>query len=440
MKSLTLPARHPLPSLRVWIIALCASLLMPNLTSCDGDSDTPVNGYYETTDDDGTVLVLKGLVSWSDGFSVFKPDGFDSPFYILDGGFYGEAYLFAQDTATRLDAMTTVPTSWVQTVSVSEGATYWAKYITLSAYTYVRFRVALVEDNNVTIEYVVDSSESRPNTNANSSSDGDYATNWEMPALDSGNYYVEHTVTVDGEAVLNYALEWNDNYKHAEWVAFYFDKQTCQDVTSRTNAWAVDPLLPEEMQTDNSYHTSDGYDRGHLCASEDRVWLEEANEQTFYYSNMSPQISTFNQNYWADLETQVRTWGRAVPSAYDKVYVAKGGTLNNLLINFTGNINSGDGSLPTTDENGFTRKGLACPAYYFMAVLAEVDGTYQAIAFLVPHSEDLPSSPTAEELQEYVVSIDDLEAFSGLDLFCNLPDDIEVEVEASCDIDDWSWL
>ena len=410
------------------------------MTSCDadGDSNVPINGYYETTDDDATTLVLKGLVSWDDGFSIFQPDDFDYPFYILDGGFYGAKYQFSLSSATRLDEMTTVPGDWEKTIAVADQACYWAKYTSISAYTYIRFRVALIDENDVTIEYVIDSSESRPNTNANSSL-VDYATNWEMPALNSSNYFLVHTVTEDGEEVMNYSLEWNNDMKHAEWVAFYFDTQTAQDVTSRTNAWDVDPLLSSDMQTDNSYHTSDGYDRGHLCASEDRVWSVDANEQTFYYSNMSPQIATFNQNFWADLETCVRDWGRSVPTLYDKVYVAKGGTLNNLLKNFTGTLKGGDGIYPTTDANGFTTKGLACPAYYFMAVIAEADEEYEGIAFLVPHSEELPSSPTAEDLQEYVVSIDYLESFAGLDLFCNLPDDLEDEVEASYDISAWGW-
>ncbi|MDO4164828.1 MAG: DNA/RNA non-specific endonuclease [Bacteroides sp.] len=416
----------------LWLLVVVCGL-----AACE-DANEIVNGYYETTDDNSTVVVLKGYVSSSEGFSICTPDGCDYPFYIVEQQFYGEKYEFAEGTATRLDAMSGVPSTWVKTVDIAENATYWAKYSSMTTYVYIKFRVALIEGNDVTIEYVVDSSEARPNTNANSSATA-YATNWEMPALNADNYFVAHTVSVSSGDVLNYSLEWNSSMKHAEWVAFSFDETTCQDVTSRTDAWDVDPLLPSDMQTNNSYHTNDGFDRGHLCASEDRVWSVDANEQTFYFSNMSPQIGTFNQNFWADLETQVRTWGRAIPSTYDKVYVAKGGTLNNLLKGFTGMTRASDGQYPTTDENGFTTKGLACPAYYFMAILSEKDGDYNAIAFLVPHSEDLPKEPTTAELQEYVVTIDSLETFTGLDFFCNLPDDLETEVESAVDLSAWAW-
>lgn len=85
--------------------------------------------------------------------------------------------------------------------------------------------------------------------------------------------------------------------KHSEWVAFVFDKITKQDNVSRTDAWDVNPQLPKEMQVDNASHRNDGFDRGHICASEDRVYSKDANKQTFYYSNMSPQLKSFNGGF-----------------------------------------------------------------------------------------------------------------------------------------------
>lgn len=411
------------------------------ITACDDDQALE-NGYYETTDDSSTVLVLKGYESTSAGFSVFQPDGFTYPFYLKDQCFYGSKYSFVIADATRLDAMTDHPastsSSWTNNMEIIDNACYWARYSTLTDYTYIKFRVALISGNNVTIEYVIGDTESRPNTNANTN-DGTSVTDWEIPYRDENNYYVEHYVTYNDTEMLNYALEWNSDMKHAAWVAYYFDEYTCLDNVSRTDAWDVDPLLPTSYQTDNTYHTSDGFDRGHICASEDRVYCEEANEQTFYYSNMSPQIGSFNQGFWAELESRVRTWGRSVPKTYDKVYITKGGTLNHLLKNFEGTEQASDGKYPTTDENGYTIKGLPCPQYYFMAVLSEKDGEYNAIAFLVEHQEGMTESPTSDELKTYVVTIDKLEEFTGIDFFCNVPDDVETEVESSYDVNVWAW-
>lgn len=409
---------------------------------CD-DQNTIPNGYVQTTQKGASTLVLKGYENAALGFSVFQPEGFDSPFYIQDKKFAGNAYSFTQVAAARLDEMATVPANveWQSNATVTAGAAYWARYAASTVYRFVKFRVSDINGNNVTIEYVVtDQTEERPNdnVNANTGYDNVSVTGYEIPHLNDQNVYADHYVTMDGVQILNYALEWDNTKRHANWVAFTFDTTTSADVVKRTDLWAKDPKLPAEMQTGDSDHTNDGFDRGHLCASEDRVYLKEANDQTFYYSNISPQLKDFNGGFWRKLETRVQTWGRSTADGvYDKVYVTKGGTLNKLLKNFNGT--TVDGGTPTTDANGFTIHGLACPEYYFMAVLSQKDDVFHAIAFLVPHKEGMTKNPSSDELKEYVVSVDKLEEETGIDFFCNLPDVLENEVEAACNLNDWAW-
>lgn len=409
---------------------------------CD-DQNTIPNGYVQTTQEGASTLVLKGYENAALGFSVFQPEGFDSPFYIQDKKFAGNAYSFTQVAAARLDEMTTVPANveWQSNATVTAGAAYWARYAASTVYRFVKFRVSDINGNNVTIEYVVtDQTEERPNdnVNANTGYDNVSVTGYEIPHLNDQNVYADHYVTMDGVQILNYALEWDNTKRHANWVAFTFDTTTSADVVKRTDLWAKDPKLPAEMQTGDSDHTNDGFDRGHLCASEDRVYLKEANEQTFYYSNISPQLNDFNGGFWGKLEARVQTWGRSTTTGtYDKVYVTKGGTLNKLLKNFKGT--TVDGGTPTTDANGFTIHGLACPEYYYMAVLSQKDDVFHAIAFLVPHKEGMTRNPSSDELKAYVVSVDKLEEETGIDFFCNLPDVLENEVEAAYNLNDWAW-
>lgn len=409
---------------------------------CD-DQNTIPNGYVQTTQEGASTLVLKGYENAALGFSVFQPEGFDSPFYIQDKKFAGNAYSFTQVAAARLDEMTTVPANveWQSNATVTAGAAYWARYAASTVYRFVKFRVSDINGNNVTIEYVVtDQTEERPNdnVNANTGYDNVSVTGYEIPHLNDQNVYADHYVTMDGVQILNYALEWDNTKRHANWVAFTFDTTTSADNVKRTDAWSVDPKLPAEMQVQESDHKNDGFDKGHLCASEDRVYLKEANEQTFYYSNMSPQLNDFNGGFWGKLEARVQTWGRSTADGvYDKVYVTKGGTLNKLLKNFKGT--TVNGGTPTTDANGFTIHGLACPEYYFMAVLSQKDDVFHAIAFLVPHKEGMTRNPSSDELKEYVVSIDKLEEETGIDFFCNLPDVLENEVEAAYNLNDWAW-
>lgn len=392
----------------------------------------------ETTQEGAVTFVLKGYESSSQGFSVCQPEGFTYPFYIQDRTFHGDVYWFVRSDAERLDAMQDVPvqeSGWQQSIDIEEESAYWAWCMGADRYRFLKFRVLDIEGNNVTIEYA---EEDAPAGNLNANAGDAYLTEYEMPCLNDSNVFVAHDVTVDGKQILNYALEWNAAKRHANWVAFSFDKETSADEVSRTDAWAVDEGLPEEMRTEEDDHKNDGFDKGHLCASEDRVYSKEANEQTFYYSNMSPQLNDFNGGFWSKLEERVRTWGRSTASGtYDKVYVAKGGTLNDLLVNFSGT--EVYGGTPTTDANGFTIHGLACPASYFMAILAQKGNEFHAIAFLVPHQEGLARNPKAEDLQRYVVSVDELERKTGIDFFCNLDDAIENQVEAEAVISNWKW-
>ena len=133
--------------------------------------------------------------------------------------------------------------------------------------------------------------------------------------------------------------------KYSAWVAFSFDQWTSQDNVSRKNEWEQDdPNIDNSVEVTESMHKSDGYDKRHLVASEDRAYCRDANRQTFYYANISPQIGVFNQkNTGAALEKQVQTWG----TFYSAVCLrqglcTKGGTINKLLTNFTGTLKAND--------------------------------------------------------------------------------------------------
>lgn len=431
-----LPASAVCRRIRMWYVFCLLSLCLL-LAGCSGHDVIPAE---QTTQEGAVTLVLKGYESISAGFSVCRPEGFTYPFYIQNRSFYGEVYRFVRTGEERLDTMQEIPLpgdGWQSSIGIEEKAVYWAWCMAPDRYRFVKFRVISIDGNDVIIEYVVaDAPEG--NLNANAGDGNVSATRYEMPCLNDSNRFVVHEVSVSGVRTVNYALEWNAEKKHANWVAFSFDTATATDVVTRTDAWAVDPELPAEMQTEEADYRNDGFDKGHLCASEDRVYMEEANRQTFYYSNISPQLNDFNGGFWRGLEAQVRQWGRAVlAGTYEEVYVVKGGTLNDLLTGFTGTPVSG--GTPATDIYGRTVHGLACPAYYFMAVMSRKGTEFHSIAFLVPHREGLPRNPEAEDLQQYVLSVDELERVTGIDFFCNVDDIWENQAEKEVVLEEWEW-
>ena len=424
------------------------SLLTVALGACDTDL-APLNGYVEPTQEGATTFIMKGYEASNKGFNVFDIDKSGYIFYLKEKNLYGEHVSFLPTEQTRLDAMTQVPAegTWSKSAEVAPDKCYWVRYGDYDVVHFIKIRVVYVEGNNVCLEYAsVEHTAAGPNMNSNYAFLKEYpsALNLEMPAIrEVDGIYREHYVNYKGRKIMNLATSWNVALRHSAWVAFSFDDQTAAKSVKRTkDAWDWDKAYDFDTMggVEENDHKSDGYDKGHIAASEDRVYCKEANEQTFLYTNISPQIASFNQKYWVGLEEQVQAWGRAtIGSTYDKVYVVKGATLNKPLSNFTGTQKGADGKYPTTDAEGKTIKGLFVPSYYYIAILSEKDGEYQAIAFLVPHREDLPQKPTSGDLLVYAKSIDELEQETDIDFFCNLPDSIETVVEASYDKEAWNW-
>lgn len=255
----------------------------------------------------------------------------------------------------------------------------------------------------------------------NNSQPSEVSKGIEVPALKGGsnNLFISHSTILNGTKTLTYCLEYDCTKRQSRWVAFTFYNATAALGSGRTDAWANDPDVPAEYRASRSDFS--GYDRGHLCASYDRQYSVEANEQTFYYSNMSPQIGNFNQNIWATLESQVQKWGRN-SSFRDTLYVVKGGT-----------IDSPKDILTYTDRGSFP---LPVPKYYFMAILCKKGTERKAIAFWLEHKAGYQKP---YDFKQYAISIDELEQKTNIDFFVNLPDDIERKVEAELDTSYNTW-
>ena len=251
-----------------------------------------------------------------------------------------------------------------------------------------------------------------------------YASMLEIPALKGGsmNQFITHTTKRNGKDYPTYSLEYSYKYKHSYWIAYRFDNTTGGNV-GRNEAYKPDPELPSQYAAKHNDYTNSGYTRGHLCASSDRQYSKEANQQTFYMSNISPQSGNgFNQSgsAWNTGEDKVQAWGYNISRSTDTLYVVKGGTI-------------GEGMI-----KGYIKNEIAIPKYFFMAVRFRSGDNYKAIGFYMPH-ENLKDDPDKKDPKKYLMSIDALEQETGIDFFHNLPDNIENTVEATYNVNDWQW-
>lgn len=104
----------------------------------------------------------------------------------------------------------------------------------------------------------------------------------------------------------DYALSYNNSRGSANWVSWRIS-QSDFGAAERQNNFRPDPNLPPSFtRVTPADYTGSGFDRGHLCPSADRSSSEEANSQTFYMTNMTPQTPDLNRNVWNDFESYSR--------------------------------------------------------------------------------------------------------------------------------------
>ncbi len=204
-----------------------------------------------------------------------------------------------------------------------------------------------------------------------------------------------------------FTLSYSEKDEQAEWVAYELSKSDLSQNDFKRPYFIEDKKVKTKSADWRNYKNS-GYDRGHLCPAGDRRMSVEAYNETFLTSNISPQDHDFNAGIWNRLEQKVRYWAEK----YDGVYVVTGGVLK--------------GNLKTIgDEN------VSVPNEFYKIIVDVSDNHYKAIAFVIPNK------PSSQSFYEYAVSIDEIEARTGIDFFPNLPDSIENNLERMIDLKAW---
>lgn len=84
----------------------------------------------------------------------------------------------------------------------------------------------------------------------------------------------------------------------------------------RSDRWFLDHRLPSALQVDDKGYKNNPLDRGHMVRREDPVWgtlaeAEEANDDSFCFTNAAPQHEGLNQQDWRRLEDYVLSAARA---------------------------------------------------------------------------------------------------------------------------------
>lgn len=207
----------------------------------------------------------------------------------------------------------------------------------------------------------------------------------------------------DSHAVVHhfaYSLEYSEADEQPRWVAYMLCRSRLDGPYNRKCTpgcqFHVDDAIATHSSTPADYKRSD-YSRGHLVPAADMKWDSIAQVETFLLSNISPQQDSFNSGVWNRMETQVRRWAKQ----YDTLFVVTGPLLN-------------DGGLKRIGENRIT-----VPTAFYKAIY--IPSLHQALGFLIPHEQ------TKAYLSTFAMSIDDLEAKTGIDFFAGMENEEVLE-------------
>ena len=243
-------------------------------------------------------------------------------------------------------------------------------------------------------------------------------------------YYLKHSATMGGQTQRNYTCLYDPEMYASYWVAY----PLCYDHingSGREDQWAYDPLVPEAKQTNlkkgaygvnvaTANYSNNLYSRGHQIANSDRNGVDDMADQTFYMTNLTPQLQYgFNGGIWNNLEVAIQ----GLTSSCDTVYVVTGAAYRK----------KGGNETINTIVNSRDSKTIPVPNYYWKALLKVTwngDSVTAAstIGFWYPHT-DLKDESYYDA--KYVVNVNQIETWTGLNLFSNLPEALQNTAETN---------
>lgn len=227
------------------------------------------------------------------------------------------------------------------------------------------------------------------------------------------SFYPESTT---GEVVehKHYTLSYSEDHEQSEWVAYKLTKDNLRKKrVKRAKKFKPDKSIKGTSAYHNDY-TRSGYTRGHLAPAGDMAFSEDAMRESFFMSNMSPQLKEFNGGIWRELEETVRDW------AYEneELYIVSGPVLN-------------DGHI--IKQIGRNNK-VSVPDLFYKIILDIHGSEKKAIAFLMPNEK------SEKRISEYAVSIDEIEELVDINFFADFLDpELEIELEKSNSIKGWKF-
>jgi endonuclease G, mitochondrial len=216
-----------------------------------------------------------------------------------------------------------------------------------------------------------------------------------VPELDAS--IQPDAVEVDGSTTIDYthfSLAHSKSRGFAIWVAWNIDGGQVKNLSRVNIPFVKDPRIPEKFQVGNELYRDNRLDRGHLARRADLVWgplaeARQANKDSFFYTNITPQMDNFNQSARAGL------WGLLENALFADVDV------DDLKISVLGG--------PVFSESDRRFRGVLLPREFWKILVFTVGGELRAKAFLLTQNLDHLESLDLDEFRVFQVTLAEIE-------------------------------
>ncbi|KAL0088590.1 hypothetical protein F4703DRAFT_1847190 [Phycomyces blakesleeanus] len=221
-----------------------------------------------------------------------------------------------------------------------------------------------------------------------------------------------------------YVTSYNRRDRIPDWVGEHLTADSIikgSGVDRDRSNFQEDTAIPSLYRALLSDYKLSGYDRGHMAPAADGVATQDAMDQTFYLTNMCPQVGAgFNRQYWAYLEAFCRT----LTASYADVYVYTGPLFLPQLNNGTSSASVTKRKVKRSGPAAYTMTysvlgdvpNLSVPTHFYKVLLIPTSDTYALAAFVLPNK----AIATSTALTSFQVRLEDIEKASGLNFFDKL--------------------
>ena len=204
-----------------------------------------------------------------------------------------------------------------------------------------------------------------------------------------------------------HTISFLEEQKQSEWTFYLSTKANLIERVERDNYFKKDPLLKSKSANNGDYLKSN-YDKGHLIPAGDMSFCLQSMTESFYFTNISPQVPNFNRGIWKTLEEQIRIW----VNQKDSLYVITGPIFLNV-------------------QAYIGQNQIAVPGFFYKIIYSPKEKSM--IGFVLPNKKGI-----SKNLSGYIYTIDFIEVMTRIDFFNNLPDDVEKNMEDKVNIGFWS--